>query len=296
MTISVYVALALSLLAAVLVPRLATRLAPGTAVRTVGWTVGLSALASTWALALLAATLVQEAPLLIEKAQRHGVLVSDPVPGLMAVAAVVLLVAGVWRLGVMLSRHRSLHRELRALSAAAPPGELVVSDSELPYAVAVPGRPGRIVVASAMLRLLDADERRVVYAHERAHLIHSHHRWCAVAEAAAALNPLLGPGRDAVAFLVERWADEDAAQQVGSRGLVAQSLTRAALGAAEAQRCARLGFHQLAVTQRVLALRAHPAPQCIGVIAVAVLLAAGLAVFAGDATFDFLRWHDAVAS
>lgn len=45
MTVSVYVALALSVLAAVLAPRLVTRLAPETAVRTIGWTVGLSALA-----------------------------------------------------------------------------------------------------------------------------------------------------------------------------------------------------------------------------------------------------------
>ena len=112
-----------------------------------------------------------------------------------------------------------------------PPGtdELVVIPSDEPEAYAVPGRPGHIVVSAGMLRCLDDDERRVLLAHERAHLHRGHHRYVLVADVAATVVPMLRPLRDRVRFATERWADEDAALAVGDRRLVARAICRAAL-------------------------------------------------------------------
>jgi hypothetical protein len=49
------------------------------------------------------------------------------------------------------------------------------------------------------------------------------------ADLAAAINPLLRPTARVIAHAVERWADEDAADAVGDRRLVARTLARTAL-------------------------------------------------------------------
>lgn len=112
-----------------------------------------------------------------------------------------------------------------------------------------------------MLRALPADERRVMLAHERAHLTHRHDRYAAATQLAAALNPLLARVRDAAAFQIERWADEDAAHQAGSRPLAARSLARAALATTVADRPrgvrAALAYLHHRVTTRVAALQAE---------------------------------------
>lgn len=105
----------------------------------------------------------------------------------------------------------------------------MIADWSTPMAVAVPGRPGHLLVTTGILGALDADERRVLFAHEQAHLSRHHHRLVTVAGMAAAVNPLLIPVREAVAYLVERWADEEAADIVGDRGLTARAVARAAL-------------------------------------------------------------------
>jgi hypothetical protein len=124
----------------------------------------------------------------------------------------------------------------------------------------VPGRPGHLLVTTGILRLLDAGERRVLFAHEHAHLAHRHHLLVAVTAAAAAVNPLLTPARDQVAYLVERWADEDAAAEVGDRVLTAQAVARAALATVGAGPAATLGINGGPAVQRVRAL-AEPAPR-----------------------------------
>ncbi|MEU0836662.1 M48 family metalloprotease [Streptomyces sp. NPDC005969] len=49
-------------------------------------------------------------------------------------------------------------------------GDLAVVDDPVPTAFAVLDMPGRVVVSSGMLRLLDGPERQALLAHERAHL------------------------------------------------------------------------------------------------------------------------------
>ena len=116
----------------------------------------------------------------------------------MTVAAALLSVA-LARLGHLLVRRTRLARQTRSVAQSAAAGELVVFTSTVPQAYAIAGgrgRAGRIVVSDTMLRLLDAPERQVMLAHERAHLTHHHHRYRTLAEVAAAVNPLLARVRD----------------------------------------------------------------------------------------------------
>jgi Zn-dependent protease with chaperone function len=141
-------------------------------------------------------------------------------------------------------------------------GGLVVVDDDEPDAYTLPGLGGRVVVSTAMLRALSADERRVLLAHEAAHLSRRHHLWVQAAEVAAAANPLLRPGARAVRAAVEREADELAATEVGDRALAARAVARAALARATARReaalAAALAGAEGAVAGRARALLAGP--------------------------------------
>ncbi len=66
-------------------------------------------------------------------------------------------------------------------------------------------------MTQSMLAVLDADERRVLLAHEASQLRHRHHLYVALTELAAAGNPLLRGAPTLLRQTVERWADEDAA-------------------------------------------------------------------------------------
>jgi beta-lactamase regulating signal transducer with metallopeptidase domain len=142
---------------------------------------------------------------------------------------------------------------------------LVVVEDEQPDAYALPGLGGRVVVSTAMLRALPSDERRVLLAHEAAHLAHRHHLWVQVAFVAAAANPLLRPAARAVRAGVERWADEIAAAEVGDRALTARALARAGLartnGRRRVGRPLALGGADGAVVDRARALLAGPPPR-----------------------------------
>lgn len=122
-------------------------------------------------------------------------------------------------LGLMVTRGlRHLARRRRA--SIAPASDVIRTPD--PVAFAVPSRPGRIVVSTAMLEALDEDERRVLYAHERSHLIRHHNRLLHIAEGAAAAVPFLRPLSQQVRFATERWAGEDAGAAVGDRRVVAR--------------------------------------------------------------------------
>jgi len=115
-------------------------------------------------------------------------------------------------------------------------GCVVVIESAVPDAYALPGSTGRVIVSTAMLATLAPGERRVLLAHERSHLAHRHHIYVQLADTAAAINPLLRPVVGAVRSGTERWADEDAAVEVGDRRLAATALARAGLARARVRR------------------------------------------------------------
>lgn len=107
-----------------------------------------------------------------------------------------------------------------------------------------------------MLRSLDEDERRALFAHERAHLSCRHHCSLLVVSLAGCVNPLLL--RSAVAFATERWADEGAARVVGDRRLTARAVGRAALVTAAGTAASAISALNAAVALFVVLKAATP--------------------------------------
>ena len=286
MQINVYLPLLLSVALGWCAPVVVRRMRPALGARVLTVSAVLAALASTWGLVLLALTLVHHTPFAQGRQPVH-----DPVPMEVGAVAFVLLAVLADRVLRSVRVRTQTNRALREICRLCPAhGELAVLDNPDAHAYAVPGRPGRILVSSGLLRTATPDDRRVVLAHERAHLVHRHHRLRALTELAAALNPLLVPARSAVAFLVERWADEAAAEVVGSRRQAAAALARVALTTSPARLApGALAFHREAVVERVLALQAPRAPSRKS-LAVLTLGLAGLAALCeADATLAFGR-------
>ncbi|GGX73978.1 M56 family metallopeptidase [Streptomyces anandii] len=290
MTVDVYTPLVLSLLLAAISPAVGRRVAPALAARVLTAAAVVTAAAGVWSLVLLAATLVNDAPPVVAEARENGRRLVEPVPegiGVLACLALAVVAHRLWR---AVRTTLGTRRALRRLCEGHPPGtELIVAASEVPRAFAIPGPPGRILVTSAMLGALQPVERRVLLAHERAHLAHRHSLLVTAADLAVAANPLLRPVRATVAFLVERWADERAAATVGDRTATARALARAALSAGRPGSSCALGFTDRAVTRRVAALQCAPPPHLRSVAAAVLALGVLPALGAADATDDLLH-------
>jgi beta-lactamase regulating signal transducer with metallopeptidase domain len=249
MTLAVYLPFVFSVTLAAAAPRLARRLAPGAGAWLLAVAAGVAALACWWSLVLLVASLVDDWPSLA-----HG---QPPLPVADWISVVAIGVLGWlgWRVARVARARARLRRALRDM-----PGEhVVIVRDERIIAFVAPGDPGRIVVSDGMLRALTAGQRRVLFAHERAHLDARHPGALGLVHLAAAANPLLGRVAPAVSFLCERHADERAAASVGDRAAAAAALATAALagrrlgGPAVVPSC---GFEQHHVVERVGALHA----------------------------------------
>ncbi|MDF3298900.1 M56 family metallopeptidase [Streptomyces tropicalis] len=283
-----YLPLLVSAVLALVAPWVGRRMPP----RAGAWAMVCAAVvaAGTWLteLAILAFTAVGQLPLVAAQGSWSVTVLAaeDPVSRTIAAVCagvvpvvVVSLTAASWRRGRALV---GAWRDYRKLAAG---GDLAVIDDPVPAAFAVLGLPGRVVVSSGMLRVLDAPERQALLAHERAHLRHRHHLFSLMLHLTAAANPLLRPLERAGAFAVERWADEEAGVAVGDRSLVARAIARAALASSRARQAA-LSATGGPVPQRVRALLAPPMPRRDGVaVAFTVLMAAccaSLAITAHD--------------
>jgi Zn-dependent protease with chaperone function len=200
----------------------------------------------------------------------------DPVTsGEAALAGLLLVVAGYAAARMSWRRGRAV--VAAGVEAACLPGpdQVVVVDDPDPDAYALPGLPGRIVVSTGMLQVLDDADREAMLAHERAHLTGHHYAFAAAAQLAAAANPLLRPMATAVGYTVERWADENAARACGDRRQVARAVGKAALAAKHGPARRRLPAAALGllgwrrdpmakagpVPRRVAALLAPPLPR-----------------------------------
>ena len=311
MRVAVCVPVLLSAVVGLLVPRVVDRIRPDAAVVAATVAAVGCALTTVVCLGLLAVTWVGQLPLVAGPAHWPVQVLDAHDPVTPAEAGAALLVLGV--LAVALGR--TVRADLRAARAVRRfcrsqdgPGTLVVLDGVAPLALAVPGRRPRVVVSAGLLGALNATERRVLLAHEHAHLARRHHLYLTLVAVAATLNPLLRPVKPAVGYAAERWADEDAAAAVGDRPLAARALAHAALATVRARpeptlRLFAAGFVRDSVPRRVRALRA-PAPSRRGRVLAAVLaglllLAAGAAT--GVAAHEVERlfeaaMHPAVAS
>jgi hypothetical protein len=264
--ISVYVPLAVSAVLAVLAPRLAHRLPP----RRAAWALACAALVTTagWlgALALLAFTALARIPEIARQGAWSAAVLSaaEPVRLFVGVAGAAGLLAACTGLAVSCVRQVRAASRIRRECARLPgDAELVVLDDASPEAFALPGglrAPGRIVVSRSMLSCLDGREREALLAHERAHLRGRHHLFQAVWRLSAAANPMLRPLAGSGCYVLERWADEDAADRVGDRTVVARAVARAALAASGTPRRS-LAATGGAVPRRVRALLAPPPRQ-----------------------------------
>lgn len=200
-------------------------------------------------------------------------------------------------------------RELHCMSIAARAltptgGRLVVIDDRGATAYAVPGAGGRVVVSTAMLKALDPSERRVLIAHEYAHLRGRHYVYRHLVRVAAAANPLLWPVVQAVDLGLERWADEAAVRETGDRSVAARALARAALVASPCRPVSVLAVDGGSVRSRVEALSRPPArfnPVVVVAVVAAVaccwLATGGLAVW-GDTVVQHAEvvWEHAAAA
>jgi Zn-dependent protease with chaperone function len=145
-----------------------------------------------------------------------------PVPDAVGIPSAVLSAAGLGAAGRAAARRAAALRTARA-DAREP------LDTDVPIAVAIPGRHGGVLVSRGLLRDLTSEELHVVFQHETSHLRHRHHRYLAAGALASAVLPPLRSLAARLRLATERWADEDAAEATGDRAAVARTIAKVAL-------------------------------------------------------------------
>jgi len=287
--------LATSVLLCLTASRLGRWLPPATAVPVLTVAALVSALSTGFVLAVAAFVVLAQVPSVAALGHwsvavvRHGHLVPVAAGVVAGVAVALLSTSAVWR-AVRAGRDLALAARLCHQLGPAVAGLVVVQD-DIPDAYALAGLRGRVVVSTAMLQALPADERAVLLAHEAAHLSRRHHVYGQIVELAAAANPLLRSTARAVGTAVERWADEVAAAEVGDRRLAARALARAGLARSEAAqdggrsrqpaaRGAALAAVDAHVGHRIRALLSPPPRRrpALSAMVVALTVASGAAV------------------
>ncbi|WP_395364537.1 M56 family metallopeptidase [Streptomyces sp. YH02] len=297
------------------------RLHPRTATRLLAAVAGVSAVCSTLCLGLLVIVGTAQLPgnPLPDSWSDPDVRAALPYDEIAGRAAIPALLAVLVSCAAAAWRQVRVRRRVVAALGGLPPTPVAVLQDRTPYAYAVPGGrarggarghgrerrrrgreahgpgreahgpgreargPGRVVVSTGMLAGLAPAERRALFAHERAHLAGRHHRYLLTVHLAARANPFLRPLRTAVSYTAERWADEEAAAEVGSRRSVARAIGKAALLAPRAPAAglpALTGGGAGPVPRRVAALmRPAPAGHAWPPVGTAVGLAAWCAAF-----------------
>lgn len=295
MHIAVYVPVVFAGMFGLVAPLLARCLPPALAtwLLSVGGLV--SAAGSAASLAFLSLTLIGQSSALAAAGHWSGTALRhhDPVARPIAAAAVAVLVILITRTAWVTWREwlalRRSHRFAATLSADR--GELAVIDRSESIGYAVPGRPGRIVLSTGLIRRLDASQRRAVLKHERAHLTHHHHLHQISARLAGAANPLLRRLPDATSLACERWADEAAA--AGSRrDVVAAALARAAGTHRLPDGLASLNAAVMDIAGRINALHAPRQRLSIWRCGALLALLVGTMLALGDAAHDIDRLFD----
>ncbi|RSS39518.1 M56 family metallopeptidase [Streptomyces sp. WAC08241] len=259
------------------------RLHPRTATRLLAAVAGVSAVCSTLCLGLLVIVGTAQLPgnPLPDGWSDPDVRAAVPYDEIAGRAAIPALLAVLVSCGVAAWRQLRVRRRAAGALAGLPPTSVAVLPDRTPYAYALPGGRGRgrgrVVVSTGMLAGLGSAERRALFAHERAHLDGGHHRHLLTVHLAARANPFLRPLRTAVAYTAERWADEEAAAEVGSRRTVARAIGKAALLAPRAPAATLPALAAVGPVPRRVAALMRPAP--MGRAWPPVCTAAGLAAW-----------------
>ncbi|MFJ5110459.1 M48 family metalloprotease [Streptomyces sp. NPDC088551] len=262
MTYLVLIPLLMPFLAAPAARRVAAALPPRRAALLLTAAALVLAVSASAALALLVVPGASYLPAVAVLGELAEPLAAGPPPVTIALALVAgaLLVRRAAALTAAARRDRAELRWARALTGGTD-GELAVVRDDRPDAYALPGRPGRIVVTTGMLRALEPAEREALFAHERAHLRGRHHVLLAAAELAALCHPALRSLREPLGYALERAADEAAAAAVGDRRLAARAIGRAALAARGAP-----GRPGSVRPRTVLAATAGPVPRRVAAL------------------------------
>ncbi|MFJ3818541.1 M56 family metallopeptidase [Streptomyces sp. NPDC090056] len=261
------------------------RLHPRTATRLLAAVAGVSAVCSTLCLGLLMIVGTAQLPgnPLPDSWSDPDVRAAVPYDEIAGRAAIPALLAVLVSCAVAAWRQARVRRRTAGALAGLPPTSVAVLPDRTPYAYALPGGRGRghgrgrVVVSTGMLAGLGSAERRALFAHERAHLNGRHHRHLLTVHLAARANPFLRPLRTAVAYTAERWADEEAAAEVGSRRTVARAIGKAALLAPRAPAATLPALAAVGPVPRRVAALMRPAP--MGRAWPPVCTAAGLAAW-----------------
>lgn len=245
---SIAIALAVAAGSAIVSFLISRRVRPASAARAITMLAALCAVSTFWALLIIASENVVQLHGVAERFSWCGNLAvaHRGTLGLTGAAAMLALVA-------ILGSTLRVRRRQSLLRAPAGHRELAIVQSEAPTAYALPGHPGQIIVSTGMLRSLDPDERRVLLAHERAHLRFHHHRYVRLTQLSAAAIPMLTPLNARVRHATERWADEEAVREVGDRAVVARAIARAAIAQTDAVAGA-LGIADTGVVERIESL------------------------------------------
>lgn len=271
------------------------QLRPGDAVRALAMLSMAVTLAGLATLLMLALPLVGQSDLIDDRAHWSEAVfrrINESGQGLaiLAAAAVGLAALRVFRVILSCRRARVAANALCTdLGAAA--GDTVIVRS--PHRDAMAISSGIIVMTDALVRDLNVEQRRAVIAHERSHLSHDHHRYLQLGLLIAAANPLLRTVPDALAFLVERWADEDAARAT-SRATTAAALERLAHPQKTQHPSVLIAIRAAAtaVEDRLAALRTPTRPvRVVGVLSPALLAIASIAIacLVAEHTVDLFR-------
>lgn len=190
-------------------------------------------------------------------------------------------------LGVGAARVLRVRRRWRRATNHADGSRFRIVDDDKLIAFAVPGDPGCVVVSRGLLDRLQPRERKVVFAHERAHLRLGHHRYIYASELATALVPFLAPLSAQIRLATERSADEAAVEALGGdRRVVARAIARAALGQTKHDRLLA-AFGGGSAPLRVQALIGPPRHPSLGIVAAAMVGAVAVAA----ATAGLVQLH-----
>ncbi|MEV6346797.1 M48 family metalloprotease [Actinoplanes sp. NPDC051851] len=267
----------------------ADRLPPARAAVVIAWSAATVAITSTVNLFLLAAHALAQVPAVGHLFGWSASVVAADTAGVEWVPWLSLAFFGYAVVSVAWRWRRQ--NEILALVPDSGPGGVVLLADPAARAFAVPGDPGHVVVTTGMRELLTDDQYAALLAHENAHLDERHHRLARVAELAVAAHPALWWVGRHVDYLIERAADERAADALGSRRTVAHAIGVAALAGAGARTPSALhaAVPGWVVPKRVAHLLKPRQAAPAFLIALPAFVALTSVIWTGEATLDLVE-------